>query len=357
MQPDRFFISGIQQVGIGTSSVDSSWKWFADMFGMDIEVARDNAISNTMTEYTGGHPRRRDALIAANLQGGACMELWQSVERKPKAPAFPLQIGDLGIFVVKIKCSDVDHAHEYVRSKYDRLTEIAAAPDGSRSFFIQDPEGNWFQAIEDSTMVLDEGKPFGGVVGCMIGVSDMDAARKLYSDILGYNKVIYNEYGHFDDFALLPGGTGEFRRTLVCWSKRPVGALSNFLPTGFIEFVQCRDREPQKIFKDRYWGDLGFIHLSFDVTNLNDLKTFCEEKGYHFVAQSNPDGNLYDFGDTSCRFAFIEDRDGLLVQFVEPCRICLSRRWKLFVSLIFRKREKPLWKFHYRLMRTNRKHF
>ena len=74
-----FFITGIQQIGVGTTSVYGSWKWFIDMFGVDIRVLEDDTVAERMLPYTGGHPRKRHAAIAVSLQGGGGFEIWPAI--------------------------------------------------------------------------------------------------------------------------------------------------------------------------------------------------------------------------------------------------------------------------------------
>ena len=95
MEERDFFITGIQQVGVGTTSVYDSWKWFIKMFGVDIRVLEDDTVAERMLPYTGGHPRKRHAAIAVNLQGGGGFEIWQYSQRKPKPVDFQIQVGDL----------------------------------------------------------------------------------------------------------------------------------------------------------------------------------------------------------------------------------------------------------------------
>ena len=46
----------------------------------------------------------------------------------------------------------------------------------------------------------------GGTVGCSIGVSDIEKARVLYSSILGYDKVVYDQTDVFGDWKFVAGG-------------------------------------------------------------------------------------------------------------------------------------------------------
>lgn len=95
MQKRDFIITGIQQIGIGTTSVYNSWRWFIDMFGVDIKVLEDDTVAERMLPYTGGKPQKRHAVIALNLQGGGGFEIWQYSQRKPKPVDFQIQVGDL----------------------------------------------------------------------------------------------------------------------------------------------------------------------------------------------------------------------------------------------------------------------
>ena len=53
-------------------------------------------------------------------------------------------------------------------------------------FFVKDPYGNIFQVFEDSNNWFKKtNKLTGAVAGAIIGVTNIDNARKVYSDILG----------------------------------------------------------------------------------------------------------------------------------------------------------------------------
>ena len=75
------------------------------------------------------------------------------------------------------------------------------------TFFMKDPFGNIFQLVEATDWFRNEKKYTGGSYGAIIGVSDIEKSMVVYSDILGYDKVIYDSTGIFPDLANLPGGT------------------------------------------------------------------------------------------------------------------------------------------------------
>ena len=124
MDNKDFIISGIQQVGVGTTSVYKSWKWFAEMFGVDVRILEDDTVAERMLPYTGGQAQKRHAAIAVNLQGGGGFEIWQYSDRKPKPVDFDIQVGDLGIFCAKLKCIDIEAAHKQISAKWDKVSPI-----------------------------------------------------------------------------------------------------------------------------------------------------------------------------------------------------------------------------------------
>ena len=357
MKAGDFFITGIQQIGVGTTSVYDSWKWYIDIFGVDIRILEDDTVAERMLPYTGGQPQKRHAAIAMNLQGGGGFEIWQYSDRQPKPVDFQIQVGDLGIFCAKVKCRNVEKAHAYVSAKWNKVSPVVTAPDGSKTFYVTDPAGNWFQAVQDDYLLLDEGKEFGGMLGCMIGVTDIDKALKVYSDILGYKVKVFDVTDTFDDLAPLAGGNGKFRRMMLKWDQPNMGAFAPIFPTGYIELVQSLDREPRKIYEGRYWGDPGFIQICFDVTGMDELAKWCAKNGHPFTVDSCPDGKVFNMGDASGRFTYIEDPDGTLIEFVETYRISVAKKLNWYISLLKRNRRKPLSKLLFRAMKMNRKKF
>ena len=224
---DNFQLVGIQQIGIGTEDMVASWKWYADMFQMNVRILEDDTVAERMLPYTNNKPEKRHACIAANLQGGGGFEIWQYSERKPLPIDFDVQIGDLGIFCVKIKSHDIAAYHAELAAKYKNITQIQTEPNGMPTFYVRDPNGNLFQVVEDKYMFIDEKRYSGGVVGAMIGVTDIDKALTVYRDILGYDTVVYDKNGAFSDWQTLRGGGQRYRRVLLTRSQPFAGPFQN----------------------------------------------------------------------------------------------------------------------------------
>ena len=333
-------INGIQQIGIGNPDVYKLWEWYRKAFKMDVPIFDEAATAGIMLPYTGGEPRERHAVLAMNMQGGAGFEIWQYTKRTPVKAEFEIKLGDIGINVAKIKSRNILKTFEDLNQKdVNILTDVNTDPSGKKSFFLSDPldnifqvetSGDWFQKNKDLT---------GGLSGAIIGVTDIDKSLSLYSDVLGYSEIVYDKTGVFEDFKGIPGGNETFRRARLEHTELKKGAFSELLGKSNIELVQVISREPKNIFANRFWGDIGFIHLCFDITGMSDLKQECKEKGFPFTVDS---AESFDMGEAAGHFAYIEDPDGTLIEFVETHKIPIIKKVGWYLNLKNRKSTKPL---------------
>lgn len=339
-------ISGIQQVGIGVTSLKEAWSWYKEHFGMDIRIFEEEAPANYMLPYTGGKPANRHAALALSMMGGGGFEIWQFTDRTPRPATFEIKAGDLGIFSAKIKSPDVHRTYRHFKELGLVMNEVSKDPAGQEHFFLKDPYGNIFQVVESASFyVLNKRKRTGAAYGAIIGSTDIDRSRKLYSDILGYDTVVYDKTGTWDDLKALPGGGNKFRRVLLKHKKDRMGFFSRLFGPSEIELIQVLDREPQNIYKDRFWGDLGFIHLCYDVIGMSTLKEKCEHLGFPFTvdSQASLEGQSFDMGEAAGHFSYIEDPDGTLIEFVETHKIPILKKFGIYLNLSKRKnREKPV---------------
>ena len=345
----QFNISGIQQLGIGTIDFRKSWDWYIDMFGADTKILEDDTVAERMLPYTGGKPQKRHACIAMNLQGGGGFEIWQYSQRMPESCPFEISAGDLGIFAAKVKCRNINEFHKQISARWKDVSDPAILPDGTPCFYVKDLYGNIFQIVEKADVYIDQGKLTGGMAGAVIGVSDMEKSMKFYKEVLGYEIVRCDVSTTFEDCPLMPNHAGKFRRVILGAPKRR-GAYADLLGDSTLELVQALEYSPRKIYEGRYWGDPGFIQVCFDVTGMRELGRFCAEKGHPFTVDSCTSGKVFDMGDASGHFTYIEDPDGTLIEFVETHKIPVVKKLGWFIDMKKREPEKPLPKFLFRLM-------
>ncbi len=325
---EKYYIRGIQQVGIGVSDVEVAWKWYRENFGADIKVFDDDETADFMLPYTGGEKQRRRAILAISLQGGGGFEIWNYKGRTPLAPKFEIQMGDLGIFATKIKTNRLQIAHSDFKAKGEKVSDIVIHPSGEKYFWIQDPFGNHFQVIENNNVFKDEKKNTALVCGVVIGVPNIDEALEVYKDILGYDVEVCKTPAQIQsDFDFVSGGKNSFKRLVLKHSEVREGGFGKLLGPSVIELVEVTDREPKNMFEGRFWGDLGFIHLCFDMQGMDALRKECKEKGYPFTIDSYEalGGNSFDMGDSAGLFSYIEDNGGTLIEFVEGHKLPLVK--------------------------------
>jgi catechol 2,3-dioxygenase-like lactoylglutathione lyase family enzyme len=162
---------------------------------------------------------------------------------------------------------------------------------------------------------------------------------------------VYDKTSVFNDLKGLPSGNLPCNRVLLRHSSPRVGPFSRLLGATEIELVQVFERKPNKIFQDRFWGELGFIHLCFDVNGMEALKERLNTEGYPFTVDS---ANSFDMGEAAGRFAYIEDVDGTLIEFVEAHKIPILKKIGWYLNLKNRPPEKPLPNWMLKAMGLNR---
>lgn len=339
-QSQKVIISGIQQVGIGVKNADEAWAWYRKHFSMDIPVFKDAAVANLMQRYTGNEARERYAILAINMAGGGGFEIWQYTKRIPEAPKFDIKLGDLGIFAAKIKCRDVAAMYAYAQQQnLNIVTELAKNPNGDLHFYLKDPYGNVFELVQEEDWYKNRKDLTGGIAGCVIGVSDIDASIKFYKEVLGFDKIIFDVTENYNDLKGLAGGEDNFRRVLLKHTHPRVGGFSKLFGPSQIELVQVNNRTSNKIFDHRYWGDLGFIHLCFDVNGMKALEEKCANLNYPFTVNS---ADSFDMGEAAGHFTYTEDPDGTLIEFVETHKVPIMKKFGWYLNLKNRNPEKNL---------------
>ena len=346
-------IGGIQQIGIGNPDTYKLWEWYRRAFYVDIPIFDEAATAELMLPYTGGNPQKRHAVLAMSMQGGGGLEIWQYTERIPAPIKFKAALGDLGIFIVKIKSKDVHQTYQHLQSIGAQLiTEPLKDPINSDHFYCIDPYQNIVEVVHSDEWYTHTKATTGGVYGCTIGVSDMDKSLKFYQEILGYDKIIYDISGVQDDYKQLSGGDERYRRVLVGHSSERRGPFSQWIGSSHLELVQSLSRAPKKLFEDRYWGDIGYIHLCYDIQGIAAMKERCTEAGHAFTVDSS---DSFDMGEAAGHFSYIEDPDGTLIEFVEAHKIPILKKLGWYLDLRKRNPSKPLPKWMLKALSLNRK--
>jgi len=319
-------INGIQQIGIGVLDIKVVFNWYRKHLGFDILLFKDKAVASLMTKYTNGKAERRDAYLSLNMVGGGGLEIWQFKDRIPCPPKVPIKFGDLGIYAMKIRCSDLKRKHDYLKHlRVANVSNIIISDMCNSNFYFDDPFGNRVQMVKDTYTFSKQIADNGGVMGAIIGVSDMESSVEFYTKMLDYSVVLYDGIEAADS-----NSQGSFRKVILSQERKNIGGFGDLLGPTQLELIQVLDRIPVKIYKNRLWGDLGYIHLCFDVSGMSRLREKAISMNNPFTVDSS---NSFDMGDTAGHFSYVEDPDGTLIELVETHKVPILKSLGLFLNL------------------------
>jgi catechol 2,3-dioxygenase-like lactoylglutathione lyase family enzyme len=284
-----------------------------------------------MTQYTGGVVQNRRAILTINLKGRGGFEIWQCLDRIP-LPQTDVLLGDIGIFAIKIKTNQLKAVHSRLSSQKDLTLLPIEENDNQKSFFVQDILQNRFQIVESTEFFQHTKSDIGGVCGAIIGVSDMPQSLAFYQNVLGFDIVL-------SDTKTTDQNGNQYHKVRLFKKATSKGAFNKLLGSVEIELVQILNKEPQKIYENKFWGDCGFIHICLDVLNMNALKAHAYNLGVTFSVDSQ---GTFEMDNASGRFCYVEDPDGTLIELVETHKIPILKKVGLFLDLTKRNFEKPL---------------
>lgn len=330
------YITGIQQIGIGVTDAEEAKYLYRDLFGMNALVFDDRAPASLMTAYTGNEMYTRRALLTMNMNGGGGFEIWQFLNRSATPQEKDFVTGTPGINAVKIKvrCTATAY-HSLNRYKDIAVTAIQHHPDHKKFFELRDRYGNRFQLTEGTDWFQKNTHCMGGVAGAVIGVTDMERSIAFYQLLLGTAGLVYD----ITETCEINGERITRRKVLLRKTMPATGAFTRLLGNTDIELIQLMGESPQHLFKNRYWGDCGFIHICFDVLNMDQLKTMMETNGYAFTVDS---ASGFSMQDAAGRFCYVEDPDGTLIELVQTHKVPVLKKLGWYIHLTKRSSNKPL---------------
>jgi len=336
-----YTIHGIQHIGVGVPDHAASWKWYRKFFGLDIPLFNDEAEAHLMTIYTGGEVISKRAAMVLNLKGGCAMEVVSPSTFKASHSSVEHQLGDLGIQIGWIKAPNVREVFQFYKTAgVEVISDLMRMPNGWETFYLKDLNGLIFQIIPDTQVYTRTKHVTGGNAGCTIGVSDMAKAIKFYA-LFGYDLILYDETDSFNDWNELSGGKGNFRRVLLTQGKPSGGGFSKLTGRSYIELVQdTSERIPIKMYEGRRWGDIGFVHLGFDVRNMCALGEKLASFGHGFTCDTK---DVLSMGDsTKVHCTYTEDPDGTLIEMIEVYKMPIIEKLGIYLNVAKRPATQPL---------------
>lgn len=336
----KYTIHGIQHLGVAVPEHEPAWKWYRKFFGLDVPFFNDEANADLMTIYTDDKVISKRAAMVLNLKGGAAMEVICPSTFKARHADVTHQLGDYGMYTGWVKTPDIKKSFDFFKENdIEIISEISQMPNGWETFYVKDLNGLIFQLVPANDFYTNHPIPNGGTCGTTIGVSDADKAIAFYK-LLGYDEIVYDESGAFDDWATLNGGTGKYRRVLLSQKNQSRGGFADLIGKTYIELAQdLSDRKPVKIFADRLWGDIGFAHLGFDVRNMAAIGKVLAEAGHGFTCDTKDVLSMGESTKVHCTYA--EDPDGTLIELIEVYKIPILEKLGIYLNVEKRPHSKP----------------
>lgn len=352
-QPSSYRIQGMQHIGVATTDMDRSLKLFRQLFGMDIPFFDSIQAAPLMDSHTRGTTITKRASMVMNLQGGCAFEVLRADSFEPVSAAWDVAVGDLGLTCVQMKTRDIQRMHAHAISLLGPACDakLSETPWGAKTFYLRDPDQNLFQVLEASDWFQDNGHPSGGVMGCTIGVSDIDQSLQLYANILGFDQILSDTAGVQSDWTHLACGSEKFRRVRLTQSAPGAGGFGKLTGRTYIELVQALDRKGRFIFENRIWCDTGFAHLGFDVRGMNALGDVLKTKGFGFRCDT---ADAIGMGETKVHCTYIDDPDECWIEMIEVHKVPIIEKWGLFLDVQKRGADEPLPNWMLKALRFSR---
>lgn len=248
-----------------------------------------------------------------------------------------------------LKAPDVREAWRRLCQMGDiRVGEVQTGLQGTPQCWVEDRLGNTFLLRQDPESFQKPKGYTGGVLGAVIGVRDMERSLRLYQQVLGLNVKVSDTTGP----SAGPDGQQRLcRRVVLRKEMNGKGAFSKLLGATELELVQALDRSPASLRQDCYWGDPGFIHLCFDVRDMDGLAASLQTAGYTFTVDSR---GAFDMEGAAGIFCYLEDPDGMLIELVETHKVPILKRWRWYLDLKKRGLDQPLPNWMIRLLGWNK---
>ena len=318
-------INGIQHIGIGVTDRDKAFLFYNNALGFSVPMSRHSGNCKGVLPLIKKDEERK-VVIALNSHGGGLVEIFQYTSKKPVPRPKEVDFSYNGCLFFGLKVKNVGKSLGIIeRHGGKRVTEPSAftpkAEAGWRTAMFLDTEGIQAMLLEYPESGMGHGNGgsrIGGVEYVGIGVSDIEDSVEFYTRVLEYDKIVYRTEGTYPEWDPLFGKGRFMKRALLRRSGNPEGIFRHFLHGGMIELIQVEGNTGKHNFDGRKWGDIGFMEVAFDVTDIDETLEEVARKGVSLAAPPY----VQDMGmNTKATFAYIRDPDGSLLEFADISRL------------------------------------
>jgi len=314
-------INGIQHIGIGVLNRDESYYFYNNALGFSVPMSKDTGKCTGMLPVIKKDEKRK-VIISLNPHGGGLIEIFQYITKTPAPIPEYVDLSYNGYLFFGLKVKNIEKSLNKV-SKFngkvithsDHFTPMKNHNWKTATF--KDLNGIYGIALEYPGNNIGYGKGkarIGGIEYIAIGVSHLKDSIEFYSNILGYNDILYTFEGNCPEWDPLFGKGRKIKRALLRKSTKPQGIFRHFLRGGMIELIEVEGNKGRHNYEGRQWGDIGFMELCFDVSNMHDILEDTTKKGAEIIV---PPHTQYMGINTYATFAYIKDPDGSMLEFAD----------------------------------------
>ncbi|KPJ89415.1 MAG: hypothetical protein AMS17_02050 [Spirochaetes bacterium DG_61] len=318
-------INGIQHVGIGVRDGQRSFAFYKNALDFTVLISKHSGKCPGVLPII-GKDEDRDVIIPLNPYGGALIEIFQYTSKEPVPIPPEVDFSYNGFLFFGLKVKNIEKSLDIIERHGGQIITNSCEFSPLKNLrwktaTFRDLDGIYGVLIEypGSNVGYGNGRPrIGGIEYVAIGVSNLNQSVEFYSKVLGYDDVLYNYEGASPEWDEMFGRGKQTKRALLRKSTRSQSQFRHFLRGGMIELIQVEDNKGRHNFEGRNWGDIGFMELSFDVSNIYATLEAVSKMGAKIIVPPY----RQDMGmGTDATFAYIVDPDGSKLEFTDISKL------------------------------------
>ncbi len=333
----------IWNIGLGVHKYKETKSFYENVLGFEYCLFQESNVRNMLLRYTNNTLLIQDVCFLINKNGGAGIEIWNTINKIPHKPQRPTELENTGILAILLQCKNIYAIRSMIQQENIEVSTITDDFLGQKRLYIRDNEYNMIGIIgngdEEEKSTINKNN-MGGVCSIIIGTHNMEATKYFYKEMGGFDTVMYDKTGIFEDFCFWENNIKIRRAALKRSDTKNKGVFGNLMHVDYIELVQVVEKKIDYKHKNALcYGQPGFFKIGFDIENRRILKE------YTISVDSTPyksalEGNLF----------YKEDANAILSESIEIKSIRPHTIKKNIY--MFKGKRKPLSKFRIKALFT-----
>jgi catechol 2,3-dioxygenase-like lactoylglutathione lyase family enzyme len=262
-------ITTLRHAAMGVRDAERTYRFYRDFLGFRVLISDRTGYADEMKQIIGALVEMR-IMVASNKAGGGAVKFIEHTSTRPMDTPVSVQWGDLGYLELGLEAYRLEELYLDLKSGgVEFITPVRSMELSSggieRYAYLRDPDGLLIQLVE----VNGSKRPaVGGVRHVAIGVPDLQKARELYSDALGFKEVIHDFKGRLPELDEITGGK-EMDLAILGLPPGSRNAEPGRL-RAIVKLIHTPGYAGKLIYEGRRWGDIGLTEVAFDATDFEE---------------------------------------------------------------------------------------